>query len=103
LYDAYKIYCEEQGLVIVGKTRFSQRVAEQPGIREDRQQINDKTTRCWRGVALKDVTQKYLGIDIILGVCAYCGESKMLNSKDANGNCICDECRKEVLGSYGSN
>jgi len=97
LYNAYKAYCEEQGLTIEGKTKFSQRIAEQPGVKEDRQQIEGKTTRCWRGITVKETQgTKIIAITPILGPCAYCGETRMLSFKDIKGNYICDKCKREA-------
>jgi putative DNA primase/helicase len=97
IYNAYKAYCEDQGLTIEGKTKFSQRIAEQPGVKEDRQQIEGKTTRCWRGITVKETQgTKIAAITPTLGPCAYCGETQMLSFKDTKGNYICDKCKRET-------
>ncbi len=97
IYNAYKTYCEDQGLTIEGKTKFSQRIAEQPGVKEDRQQIEGKTMRCWRGIMVKETQPTgFTIIASILWPCAYCGETQMLGFKDSKGNYICDKCKKEA-------
>lgn len=97
IYNTYKAYCEDQGLTIEGKTKFSQRIAELPGVKEDRQQIEGKTTRCWRGITVKETQRtQIVTITPTLGPCAYCGETQMLTFKDSKGNYICEACKKEA-------
>ena len=53
LYEAYKIFCEEEGLTIRGKKTFSEIVGESPRIYSKIKLIDGKAHRCWFGLRLK--------------------------------------------------
>lgn len=53
LYDAYKEFCEDEGLPIVGEDTFSREVKKKPKVTTGYKKIQGKTTKIWVGVGIK--------------------------------------------------
>jgi len=54
LYDSYKLFCEREGLTIVGKKRFSEIVGETPRVYVKHKKIGGKIQRAWFGIRVKE-------------------------------------------------
>ena len=54
LYDCYKLFCEREGLTIVGKKRFSEIVGEIPRVYAKHKKIGGKIQRAWFGIRVKE-------------------------------------------------
>ncbi|MCD6209286.1 MAG: hypothetical protein J7J01_00050, partial [Methanophagales archaeon] len=54
LYDSYKLFCEREGLTIVGKKRFSEIVGEIPRVYAKHKKIGGKIQRAWFGIRVKE-------------------------------------------------
>jgi len=54
LYDSYKLFCEREGLAIVGKKRFSEIVGEIPRVYAKHKKIGGKIQRAWFGIRVKE-------------------------------------------------
>ena len=53
LYEAYKNYCENLGIEVVGKGQFTKEISKLPYAKETVQKIYGKISRCWRGIRVK--------------------------------------------------
>ena len=53
LYDAYKEFCEEEGLQIVSEEIFSREVRKRPRVTIGQKRVEGRKIRCWIGIGLK--------------------------------------------------
>lgn len=52
LYNAYKTWCDENGMYAEQKRKFGERLSEKPTIGEDVRKLAGTTARAWTGIAL---------------------------------------------------
>jgi len=87
LYDAYKDFCEREGLSIFGKKAFSEIVSEIPRIYSKHKKIGGKIQRCWFGIRVKEEREKE---EEKKEVCDVCGKLAILSQY--KGQKVCEDC-----------